>query len=170
MVSAGLIVSAQGATELRELAAKVKAAGRGDLRKKLRKNIRDAGKPVIADLRGAAMGVRMTSTRGGTARPDRSSGLRARTARAVGLSQTRNGIRIRVSAARFGPYGTSMPRYLDASLPKCRTFRHPVFGNREVWTEQSGSPWFFVTINKHRARFRRAVFEAMDELAKELAR
>lgn len=171
-------VSVQGAEELQKLSRRLKEQGRGDLQKKLRRNIREAGKPVVTDMRGAAMGVKVTSTKGGTARPDRSTGLRARTARAIGISQTRKGIRIRVSAKRFGPYGVTLPRYLDADAgPRWKRWRSPIFWPGPIGSapasrvkQQTGSPYFFSTIRKHRAAFRRAVFEAMDDTAKELTR
>lgn len=171
-------VSVQGGEELRELSRKLKAQGRGDLQKKLRRNIREAGKPVVADMRSAVMGVKVTSSKGGTARPDRSTGLRARTARAIGISQTRKGIRIRVSANKFGPYGVTLPRYLDADAgPRWKRWRSPIFWPGPIGTapakrvkQQMGSPYFFSTIRKHRAAFRRAVFEAMEQAAKELTR
>lgn len=183
---ASIIIAAQGAHELKELGRKFKEYDRADLRRLMRKRIKAAGKPVVADLRRAVMGVtitrgndpyiRRTEETGVAPRRStdrwgrRSSGLRARTARAIGISQTRKGIRILVSPRKFGDYGVTMPRRLDASIPKYRKLRHPVFGNREVWVEHIGDPWFFVTIYKHRARFEKAVDAAIDEMKRELER
>lgn len=187
MVSANIIISNEGARDLRQLGERIKAAGRDDLRKKMRRNIRDAGKPVVADLRSAVMRVKVTrssdpyqrraqeagvTSRRSTSRwGTRSTGLRARTARAIGVSQTRKGIRIKVSAARFGDYGVTLPRYLDTEAsPRWKKWRHPVFGNPEVWVEQRGQPWFFTTFSQHRERFVQAVSDAVDEMIRELER
>lgn len=192
---ASIIIAAEGAHELRKLGERIKEAGRDDLRRKMRKNIRKAGQPVIADLRRAVMGVNVTRSldtysrrwEGGAGgrfvfREDlkppregrwgrRSTGLRARTARALTLSQTRKGVRIQVSARKFGDYGVTLPRYLDTEAsPRWKRWRHPVFGNQDVWVEQRGEPWFFVTFSKHKTRFINAVDDAIDELIRELER
>lgn len=187
MVSASIIISNEGARDLRMLGERIKQAGRTDLRKKMRKNIRDAGQPVVADLRRAVMGVKVTrgndpylrrtqetgvAPRRSTDRwGPRSTGLRMRTARALTLSQTRKGIRIQVSARKFGDYGVTLPRYLDTEAsPRWKRWRHPVFGDPDVWVEQSGSPWFFVTFSKHKSKFIDAVDDAIDEMIRELER
>lgn len=193
MVSARVILSAQGATELHKLGKRLKEAGRDDLRRKMRKHIRQAGKPVVADMKRAVLGVNVTRSlddysrrwEGGTGgrfvlREDlsgpregrfgrRTTGLRARTANALRVSQTRKGIRILVSAQRFGDYGLTLPRYLDTEAgPRWKRWRHPVFGDREVWVEQRGEPWFFVTFNRHRTKFINAVDDAIKEMLREL--
>lgn len=187
MVSANIILAAQGARELRELGQRIKEAGRDDLRRKMRKHIRDAGKPVVADMKRAVLGVgvtrgndpyrRRTEETGSAPRRStdrwgpRTTGLRARTARALTTSQTRKGIRILVSAQRFGDYGLTLPRYLDSTAsPRWRRWRHPVFGDRDVWVEQRGDPWFFVTFARHKGRFINAVDDAIDETLRELER
>ncbi len=164
-----IFVSVHGANRLKTLSRDLKAAGAGDLRRELRKEIRQAGKPVVADVRRAVMAVNVSSSRGGTARPDRSTGLRARVARATGLSVTARGIRIRVSGRRLGK-DAKLAKYLDASLGRYTRWRHPVFGNRKVWAEQKGQPFFFVTIRKHTKDFRKACFDAMDKTADKIAR
>lgn len=169
MANAPIAVSAEGAAALGALSRRLKDAGRGDLQKQLRREIRDAGRPVITDIRQAVMNVDVSSSRGGTARPDRSTGLRARTAKATGLSVTKRGIRIRVRGKRVDPQYPSLVKYLDGTLGKYGRWRHPVFWPGPIGTaparrvvQQSGEAYFFVTINKHRRQFRRAVFEAIE--------
>lgn len=179
-------VSVQGAQQMRELSARLKEAGRGDLQKQLRKRIKDAGQPVVRDLQGAVMRVRVTrgadpfarrtqetgvAPRRSTARwGRRSTALRARTAKATGISMTRRGIRIVVSARKLGDYGTTLPKYLDGTIRGYKNWRHPVFGDENTWVTQHGSAYFFNTITAHRAAFRAAVFAAMDDIAKEITR
>jgi hypothetical protein len=161
----------QGGLALKELSADLKAQGRGELSRKMRANVRSAGAPVVADLRRAVMAVQVESDRGGYARPDEDRGLRLAVAKALAISITQKGIRIRVNEKRVDPvYGRSLPRYLDASLKKYQRWRHPVFGNSDVWVEQTGQPWFFVTILRHADDFRRAVLRAVDDTIRELRR
>lgn len=159
----------QGGMELRRLSADLKRAGRGDLTRKMRRNIRNAARPVEADLRSAVMSVQVASSRHGLARPDTDTQLRQRIAAAIGTSITSKGVRIRVNANRVGDYGAALPKYLDASIRGYTRWRHPVFGH-DVWVEQRGQPWFFNTINRHATDFRRAVLDALDDIARELAR
>lgn len=163
-----IFVSAQGAQELQQLSRRLKDAGRGDLQKQLRREIREAGKPVITDIRQAVMNVDVSSSRGGMAPPNRSTGLRARTAKATGLSVTQRGIRIRVKGRRVDPKYPSLVKYLDGTIGKYGRWRHPVFWPGKIGTapanrvvQQSGEAYFFVTINRHRRQFRRAAFEAI---------
>lgn len=162
----------QSGTRLHELEQRLKRAGRGDLHRKLRSSVKQTAKPVEGHLKSAVMGVTLTrgsdpySRRPGasqqsTPQRSRSTGLRARTARAIGTSVTRKGVRIRVSERKFGPYGKSLPRYLDGELNRYRRLRHPVFGNREVWVEHIGKRWFFVTIRRDQPLFHRAVDTVM---------
>lgn len=163
-----ILVSMQGAQELKALSRRFKDAGRGDLRKQLRQEIKEAGKPVIGNLRTAVMGVDVSSTRGGHARPDRSTGLRRRVAKHTGLSVTQNGIRIRVRSRLVDPQYPSLVKYLIApEIGKFARWRHPVFKD-SVWTQQSGEAAFFPTIHRHRRDFRKAAFTAMRKTAEKI--
>lgn len=161
-------VGIRGGEQFREVSRALRKAGRGDLQKNLRRNIRAAARPVEADLRAAVMRVRVTSDKGGAVRPDLSTGLRARTARAIGTSVTQRGVRIKVNEKKIGPYGRSLPRYLDGTIAKYRRWRHPVFGQETVWVEQQGSAWFFSTIRSRAGTFQRAILAAMDETTRDL--
>lgn len=163
-------VSIDGAERLRRLSRELRDAPK-ELQRGLRKEIRDAATPVVADVRRAALAVEVSSTRGGHARPDHSTGLRAAVARATGVSITTRGIRIRVSGRKLGKtHHPKLARYLDASLGRYRRWRHPVFGDRDTWVEQSGQPFFYSTIRRHRRDFRRACFKAMDNVAERISK
>lgn len=162
---------------LQELRRRMKAAGRVDLASKMRRQIKQAGDPVVAEIRGAVMQVQVTSSRGGQGHPKRSTNLRARVAAATGISQTQKGIRIRVSANRVDPqYGVTLPRYLDASLGgRWVRWRHPIFWPGPIGTaparrvtQQKGSPYFFDTINRHKEDFSRAVDQAAQDALREM--
>lgn len=167
-----------GGIELRKLLRDLKQQARGDLARKLRRNIRRAADPVVTDLRGAVMRVDVTADPPGR-RPGRAyrnrPHLRAKVAAAIGVTITQKGVRIRVNANKVGPYGSALSKYLDAEIAQYRRWRHPVFGRvtrggDEVWAVQHGQPWFFNTIEGHVDDFRRAVLDAIDEVRDELAR
>lgn len=183
-MGAGFSVSAQGAGQLQELSRALRAAGRGELRKKLRREIADAGRPVVAEVREAVLRLPVKGTRGGggaarrghavgrtrtprsaAAAAAREHGLRRSVAAATSLSITARGIRIVVSGAKLPPQQRSLPRHMDS--PK--GWRHPVFG-RDVWVHEQAGPWFASTIGRRAPVFRTAVLKAMDAVSDELAR
>lgn len=161
-----------GGIELRRLLRDLKQQARGDLARKLRRNIRRAADPVVTDLRGAVLRVNVTADPPGR-RPGRAyrnrPHLRAKVAAAIGVTITQKGVRIRVNANKVGPYGSVLSKYLDAEIAQYRRWRHPVFGH-DVWAVQHGQPWFFNTIDGHVDDFRRAVLDAIDEVRDELSR
>lgn len=176
-------MSAQGAREYRELAAKLQKAARKDLRAKLRKKIAEAGKPVVDEVRDAVTHLPVTGSRGGGTKQRRGhnvararateraknsarrrqAGLRRTIANATGLRVTARGIRIVVDSSRLPESQQTLPRHLDS--PK--GWRHPTFGEHG-WVHQQGKPYFAVTIKKRAPHFRRAALAAIDEIKAEL--
>lgn len=183
MPPAKFSVSAQGYAQYRELAKKLRAAGRRDLRKQLRTRITDAGKPVVEDVRNAVLAVKTTSTRGGgtkqrrefnvgratTERAKKSasrrrSGLRRSIASATKLQITARGVRFVVNSNALPVDQRHLPRHLDSA----KGWRHPVFGDRHNWVHQQGQPWFGATIKRKAPAFRQAILKAMDDVRAEL--
>lgn len=173
MAEAGLSVPIVGSVQvgirLRRLSEQLGESGRRDLTRKMRRNIRVAASPVMADLRRAVMGVQVSSSKKGLARPNTDTQLRSRIAGAIGARIIWKGIRLVVNPRRVGSYGAALPKYLDASITGYVRWRHPVLGH-DVWVEQRGQPWWFKTIDRHTNDFRRAVLDGLDEFARELAR
>lgn len=161
-----------GEAEFRALAQRLRQAAAGELERKLRRNLRAAGRPVVSDLRAAVMRVNVTSSRGGMAHPSYSRNLRQRIASAIRVSVAFAGIRFAVqgSAVGDGKYGFTLPKYMDGELPMYKNWRHPVFGNENVWEVQYGQPWFFVTIREHAADFEEACVAAINEIVMEIGR
>lgn len=160
-----------GTEQLKALSAALKLAGRGDLQRKMRRNMRAAARPAEAAVKAAILGVDVSSSRGGAARPDRSTSLRVRVADAVATSVTKDRVRIVVRGKRIDPvYGRNLAWYLAGSG---RPWRHPVMGRRENpqdWQEQRGERVFFPTLGGYGPGFRDAVGQAMRETADELKR
>jgi hypothetical protein len=137
--------------------------GTNDLIGPPRAAVRHQARPVVDAVKAAWLRVEVSSTRGGTARPVRHTGLRARVAAATGLTFTPDGVNITVSDNAVDPlYGRSLTWYLNGSG---RPWRHPVFGNRRNWTVQHGQEVFFSTVERHAPEFRAAVERGMEEVA-----
>jgi len=112
--------------EIRELARRLKSAGRGDLRKDVLRGIRESNKPTIRKIRANALATLPSS--GGLAAKVAASKISTRS-RMTGNSA---GVIIRGTDKRI-----NLNRLNDGNL------RHPVFGNRRNWAEQSvQAGWF----------------------------
>lgn len=168
--------------QLRELAKQLRAGGHGDIVKPFRKAVRDAAKPVLTDVRSTVMRLQIvgqggtsTNVRGGgraarvrhaaTNKARLNAGLRATVASSVRVRSLARGVTIEVNKAKLPPDQRSMPNDLESS----KGWRHPVFGNREVWASQRGGPWFYPTCRRHAEDFRSAIYAAGEDAAAQLA-
>lgn len=159
------------ASDLVRASRALKAAGRGDLRKLMNKEIRAQTKPVVADLRRAVQSIdsRVKSDGAGAqARRlhrkgrGRAHGLRASIARAIQvkirISGFRTGVSIRVDGTKLPASQRTLPKKLDSP----RGWRHPVFGG-PAWVQQYGKPWWRPTIEPSIPRVRNGIHEAVDK-------
>lgn len=153
-------IKIQGQDKYKRLAADLKRASRGDLQRKLTREIRRAGDPALRAVQGQFLGVDVTSEAAG----GYSSGLRARVAAATRISILGSGIRIRVEPKRVDPrYGRTLSFGING-----RHWRHPVYGNTEVWTGQRGEEVFYSTLIRYENRWRAGIERAMDETARQI--
>lgn len=143
----------QASHDLAVLADMFKQAGRGDLRRLLLGRIRNAGKPTIAAVQARARAT--LPARGGFAElVAQNVGTRS--------SLSGNGAYVRVRRNKTKPTDRTLVN-IDAT----GTWRHPVFGNRDAWVEQTASSargYFTRTIDGKAPAFRSAVMQAMDDL------
>lgn len=153
-------------TEFRKLARRLRAASNGGLQRDLTAEIRRAGRPVLGQIKSSVRGLEIGSERGGTAPPDTSTRLRGRLAGATDVRAQGIGIRYEVHGERVGPYGHRLAKLSDTELAP--RWRHPVFGNRQVWKTNVGRPWFFVTIRAAEPQFAAAVRRAMAATARKI--
>ena len=91
------------------------------------------------------------------------SSLRATVAKGVQInnrsSGPRAGVRVIQRSSLMPADQRSLPRMMNAGK-----WRHPVFGNRNVWVEQTFTPgWFSKPIQKHRPEIREAIEAEMAE-------
>jgi hypothetical protein len=169
------VFNVQGEEQFARLAAALEEAAGGKLTRRAREQLRVAARPTLAQLKEAALAVKVYSPKGGHVPPDYSRQLRARVANATGTRTTLRGVRFIVDSTKVlepgqeAIYGATLPRYLDATLPGYIRWRHPVFGRDDIpWQQQRGQPWFFATINRHERRYRDAVGRAVDRVLNEL--
>jgi hypothetical protein len=141
-----------------------------EIKKALRKHLMETAKPIVEDVRKAALAIPSSRGTGETRKKKgQSLGLRASIAAAVKSDFNGTGrgavVHVRVSRTRFlavsGRENVSLPYYMEGR--RRRPWRHPVFGNRENWVEQDEHPFLAVTVFKHKEAFMKSMENAVDE-------
>lgn len=173
-----------GPSQLKRLVSELRSGKRSVLLREYRKAIRDAGKPVVTEVRGAVLALTITGQQGsrGVLAPTRGGGRKARvtaaTARArtdlgrrkatagAGLRETvANAVRLRNLArgVTIEALGQRMPAGQE-SLPKDleshKGWDHPTFGDWSKKAHERGGPWFYPTIRRNQPRFAASIESA----------
>lgn len=153
-------IDVSGQDKLTALAARLTLAA-ATLQTRLTNAVREESQPALTDVRAAWMGVDVTSTRGGGS----SSGLRGRIAAATEARPIAQGSAFQVVSSAVDPrYGRALVLGMDAQ----QRWRHPVFGNRRAWTEQSGEEVFYVTLQSHEQAWESRLERECDQVAREI--
>jgi len=150
-----------GVDSVSRLRRRLDEAGRGDVRRKLNRELWAAAQPLRRDLQQAIRGNPIRGSGGGVSR--RAAGhrpLRATIASAITIRTVGSGgVRIRVDKGRLPPDMRGLPARIDEGH-----WRHPVYGNRRRWASQYGRPWWGATIRRHEPRIRARVQRVLDDV------
>ncbi|MFJ4974212.1 hypothetical protein ACIP6X_02475 [Streptomyces coeruleorubidus] len=160
-----------GTGQLLELSARLRRAGHENIRASLQRRIRRAAEPLRNDLQDTIRGLdirsqgRGSGKRGGpspTTRP-----LRATIAEAIRISVRTGGnpgARVWVDRDRLPRDLRNMPNVINTGR-----IRHPVFGNRRRWAQQTATPlWWDKTVRAHQSRITREVERVVDDVRRRL--
>lgn len=112
-----------------------------DVRRRMRPALQRAAQPIIAEARANA------------------SQWSYRIPSSIKLSVLKTGVMIRVSS-KTAPHA----RPYEGIGTRRKTFRHPVFGNREYWVEQRTRPFLMPAVRRHRAEVHREVERTIDRV------
>ncbi len=180
-----------------ELSRALKAAGEGELRKHLLKEIRAEAKPVLDDMRRQVLALDSSAKNngGGLARAKRTAkavgkaesafgysdrqieragkrggGLRQAVAKSLRIAVRDTGFKVGV---RIKTERTRLPAdqaYLPRGLDSVKGWRHPVFKTGD-WVTQYGNPpgWFMSTAKAHRPMVQRRIENVVRDYARVLA-
>ncbi|MFD8404668.1 hypothetical protein ACFV1G_08290 [Streptomyces anulatus] len=161
-----------GTGQLLELQRKLRAAGHENIRSSMQRRIRRAAEPLRDDLQSSIRGLSIRSTgrgsgkRGGrspTTRP-----LRASIAQAIRISVRTGGspgARVWVDKGLLPP---DIPMGVLNRLNEGR-LRHPVFGNRSRWAQQTATPlWWDGPVRKHTPRMTAEVARVLDDVRRRI--
>lgn len=104
------------------------------------------------------------------AKAEAGAGLRESIARATsgsistGSKSTGVSVAWRVRASKMANSQRKLPKNFNRE----KGWRHPVFGNRQNWVTQHGTPYFDVTINRHRDELGNKVLGGMQRAAEKI--
>jgi hypothetical protein len=112
-----------------------------EIRKQLRPALRKAAQPIVTTAKGnASWSTRIPG--------------------AIRVVVLKRGVEIRVNRKK-APHG----RVYEGLSGM--TFRHPVFGNRDVWRAQRARPFLLPAVRAHRDEVRKAVTDVVDQVARQ---
>lgn len=134
-----------------------------ELRKELMKAAKGALQPAVSELKGAILA--MPSSGDPRKGPPLRQTIAARVRVEVRLSGKTPGARIKVRKTQ------SLRGFANAPMRTNRRagWRHPVFGG-DGWAQQTGKPgWFDDTLKPNHDKYRRAVLDAVEEMARRVA-
>lgn len=156
-----ITIKVSSRSRLQRAARRLREAGEGGLQARITAAIVEASPAALAAVRAAWLGVDVQSTRGGGS----SSGLRGRIAGATDFVPIGRGVRFQVDGAQVDPaYGRSLAWYVNG----VGRWRHPVFGNTNAWTQQSGETVFAPTLRAQEPQYRMQLERVLDEVAREI--
>lgn len=123
-----------------------------ELRRQLRPQLREGGQEIVDDMRQrAAYSSRIPGAIGMT----------------VSFSAKGGGVRFRVNARR-APHARVLE--LGNQSGRANLFRHPVFGDQEVWATQETRPFFFPALKAGRPKLHSHIRTAVQASLREVSR
>lgn len=149
---------------LRAISTALKSEEDGkQLRKELTKNMRDALKPGAVEAKSAIMSMASATPHGG---PALKSGIARRIRPEVRITGKFPGAKIKAfKTPNLRGFANAAKRTNRAS-----GWRHPVYGNREVWVQQHGKlKWFDRAFEGQQGHYQRAVQFALADMVNRIA-
>ncbi|WP_075662201.1 hypothetical protein [Streptomyces acidiscabies] len=134
-----------------------------ELRKELARNMREALKPAAAEAKSSVMSI---ASAGLPAAPALRSSVAKKIRPEVKLGGRWSGARVKAFKTKNVRGFPNAPKRLN----RAGGWRHPVYGNREVWVQQHGkTDWFDRSFEGRAGQYRAAVEAAMENMAHRIA-
>lgn len=162
-----------GTGQLLQIQRQLRRAGQENIRASMQRRIRRAAEPLRDEIQGVIRNLAITSQARGTGKRGGPSPttrpLRTSIAEAVRISvRTTSGS----AGARVWIDKNLLPRDIPMGVVNRLNegrLRHPVFGNRRRWVQQSTAPlWWDRTVRGHLPRMEREVARVLDDVQRRL--
>jgi hypothetical protein len=134
-----------------------------------RRRLEEAARPYPARVRASALAIPVKGPR--------HTGLRARIALCAETSSLVDGNkvyeRVWINPERMRPDYMTLPLYMEGVAGTGRRrydrWRHPVFGNRDVWAQQAAHPYFYQAAAPFGAAAEVALRVALDDITRQIS-
>ena len=148
--------------DLRRVSRELRRMDNPEIKKRFRKELRAAAAPLVPRVRSSIRAI--PSERGYSPQ-----GLRGQMAKATRLevrtTGKQAGVAIRVDGRKMPAHMKSLPSMVEGK----KRWRHPVYGNREVWVTQTRRPYFYNVVRVAGPASRRAVGKVLDGITKDIS-
>jgi hypothetical protein len=132
------------------------------LRRELVHDLRALGNRYVPKVRAAI--DQIPAKHAGSRHPSLRAAMKAATRVQIRTLGPQTGMVIRVDGRKMPEGMRSLPKYMEGIKP----WRHPVFGDRKDWVEESSHPYFFKTVGPAGEEFRRDVNAIAQKIAHKL--
>jgi hypothetical protein len=146
--------------DLAEVSRKLKKAGNGEVTKQFRTELRAVASPLVPAVRASIDAIPVKGTK--------STGLRGRLKKAVGLRVRASGRNAQVSILMTPGKMPAGEYSLPAMMEGTKTWRHPVFGDDDNWVGQPSHPYFFPVVRRLGPAAKVAVNKVVKNITKEI--
>lgn len=148
--------------DLRRLSLALRRMDDAEVKKRFRKELRAVAQPYVPLVRNSIKSIP-------SKRPYSAEGLRGRLSKATRV-EVRTvgrdaGVAIRVDGRKMPSKMKALPKGMEGT----KRWRHPVFGNREVWVTQRPHPYFFKVVRPAGAAGRRAASRVVDSITRDIS-
>lgn len=154
-----LVVRASGA-DLRRISKQLRAQNDKELAKQFRRELRAVAGPFVPAVRSSIMAIPVKGTK--------STGLRGRLSKAVTLRVRTSGKDAQVSILMSTARMPSGQKSLPAGMEGTKRWRHPVFGDPDVWVQQDPHPYFFPVVRPMGTAARGAVNRVVSKITRQI--
>jgi hypothetical protein len=150
-------------TDLRVIGRELRRMDDREVTARFRRDLRAAAVPLVPAVRASARAIPSKQTRG------RRAGLRRDIARAVTLRVRTAGklasVAIFVDGRKMPDREGALPQYMEGTRPR---WRHPVFGNPDVWVMQPAHPYFYRVVRPLGFASRIAINKTIDSITRDI--
>lgn len=148
--------------DLRRISRELRAMDDKKLKAKFRRELRKAATPLVPKVRASIRSIPSKQAYS----PDGLRGSLSRATRVeVKTTGREAGVAIRVDGRKMPAHMKSLPSMVEGK----KRWRHPVFGNRDVWVDQPKQPYFYNVVRAAGPLARRAVGRVLDDISKEIS-
>ena len=148
--------------DLQRISRELRRMDSPEIKKRFRKELRAAAAPLVPRVRSA---IRSIPAKQGYAPGGLRSSLSQATRLEMKTTGRQAGVAIRVDGRKMPSHMKSLPSMVEGK----KRWRHPVFGNRDVWVNQTSHPYFYNALRVAGPASRRAVSRVLDGISRDIS-